>query len=108
MAHELTRLTTQALLETGCYHLPPPGPDDDSHLIAFNICGWNIYAAVGEPVLLLDSPIGATLGYCFGDDVEGEIKRLKGIIRKCKRDYEVTHTAQHQQLALFCSATVET
>lgn len=98
---QLTQLTTQALLAAGCYPLPPPDLDDDSHLVAPNVCGWNLYSAVGEPVLLLDSPSGTTLGFGFGDDVEADIKRLKSIIRKCKRDYDVAHTAQYQQLTLF-------
>lgn len=102
MTQRLIRLTTQALLEAGCYPLPAPDPDDDyCHLIAPNVCRWDIYAAINEPVLLLESPSGTTLGYCFGEDVEGDIARLKGIIRKCKREYEAAHPPQYEQLALF-------
>ncbi len=97
---QLTKLTTQALLEAGCYHLPNPDGDDDAQLIAFNVAGWSIYAAVGEPVLLLDTP-GVSLGYCFGDDVQGDIERLKRIIRKVKRDYENAIAHEYQQLTLF-------
>ena len=96
---QLTRMTTQALLDAGYYHLPTDA-DDDAQLIAFNVSGWNIYAASGEPVLLLDTP-GVSLGYCFDDDVEADIERLKRIIRKAKRDYENAIAHQYQQLSLF-------
>lgn len=100
--NQLTKLTTQALLEAGCYHVSPD-PDDDTHLIAFNISGWSMYAAVGEPIILLVSPSGATLAFSFeeSDDVEADIEQLKGVIRKVKRDYENAIADLYCQLPLL-------
>lgn len=100
--NQLTKQTTQALLDAGCYHVSPD-PADDTYLIAFNISGWSMYAAVGEPIILLVSPSGASLAFSFekSDDVEADIERLKRIIRKVKRDYENAHAHQYHQLSLF-------
>lgn len=104
MKYALTKLTTQVLLDAGCYRVPTTTDSDDAQLIAFNVSGWNIYAAIGEPVILFDSPDGSTtLGFGFEEStsVEADIERMKRTIRKVKRDYESAIANQYHQLSLF-------
>lgn len=105
MKYALTKLTTQALLEAGCYRVATTtDSDDDAQLIAFNVSGWNMYAAIGEPVILFDSPDGSTtLGFGFEEStsVEADIERLKGIIRKVKRDHDNAIADLYCQLPLL-------
>lgn len=101
---QLTKLTTQALLDAGCYHAAPPSEcDDDTQLLAFNVSGWSMHAAIGEPVILLVSPDGTTLAFNFEEstNVEADVARLKGVIRKVKRDYDAAHASGYCQLTLF-------
>lgn len=68
-------------------------------------CGqWRIAGAEGECVLDVEHD-GALFSKCMetedNPDFEGEIKRVKQLIRSTEKTWEDAHAHQYQQLSLF-------